>query len=121
MTENAYQELMQKAATDDEFRGKLLADPKSTIESLLGTSLPDGLTIRIVENSPSEVTFVIPPAVSSELSDDQLEAIAGGKSARQSGDIALSLITFGWGCLSSLAIEKSVAGCRKTLNPDLKS
>jgi len=121
MNDNAYQELMHKAATDDEFRGKLLADPRSTLEAVLGVNLPAGLTVRIVENSPSELTLVIPPAVSSELDDDQLEAIAGGKSARQSGDVALSLMTFGWGCLASLAVEKSVAGCRKTLNPDLKS
>ena len=119
MIENAYQELMQKAATDVEFRGKLLTDPRSTIESLLGVPLPEGLKLRIVENTPSEVTLVIPPSVSSELSDDQLEAVAGGKSLGTTADVGLSVISFGVACAVSAAMEGSVSNCRKVLNPDI--
>jgi len=66
-----------KAYADPAFRESLKADAKSAIEGLLNTSLPD-VSINIIEDSDSQVNFVIPPAASDELSDEQLEAVSGG-------------------------------------------
>ena len=75
---NAFQALMLKAAQDESFRRELLADPKPAIESFLGAKLPDALNVKVVENTPTEITLAIPPLMSSELSDEDLDAVSGG-------------------------------------------
>ncbi len=67
-----------KAYADASFRTSLKSDAKGAIEGLLKTSLPDNVKIEVVEDSDNVVHFVIPPAASNELSEDQLEAVAGG-------------------------------------------
>jgi hypothetical protein len=69
------------AWADDEFRRKFIADPKGQFEAHLGTKLPESLTMTVHEETPDSLHFVIPtkPAGNlSELSDEDLEKIAGG-------------------------------------------
>ena len=77
-TQNVYQELMLKAAQEETFREALLGDPKATLEAYLGTPLPEGFKINVVENTATELTLVIPPKTSDELSEDDLADVAGG-------------------------------------------
>jgi len=67
-----------KASADEAFRTALKSDPKATVEGLVGTTLPAGTEIRIVEDTDAVTHLVIPPANTDELSDEQLEAVAGG-------------------------------------------
>ena len=78
----AYQQIILKAWKDPAFREALRADPRGVLQRELGTALPDGVDIEVVEETPTKVYFVIPampPALDDrELSDEELGAVAGG-------------------------------------------
>lgn len=74
-----YMAVQKKAVTDEEFREELLENPIAAIEKVAAVKLPEDFTIKVVENDPQYVaTFVLPPMVSSELSREDMDAIAGG-------------------------------------------
>ena len=75
--------LIERSMEDEDLRQRLLADPKGTVEQELGAKLPEGIEIRVVEETPETVYLVLPPKVAAsrqddELSDRELEAVAGG-------------------------------------------
>ena len=74
--------LVQRSLEDEEFRQRLLDDPKGTVEQELGTPLPEGVEVRVVEESADTIYLVLPSASpvgdGGELSDQDLEAVAGG-------------------------------------------
>jgi hypothetical protein len=65
---------------DDDFRRKFVADPKGQFEERLGTNLPASLKMTVHEEGENSLHFVIPakPKTSAELSDEDLEKVAGG-------------------------------------------
>ncbi len=65
-----------KAAEDDDFRARLIADPRATVEEEVGLRFPDGYRIHVHEESATEAHVVLPPKP--ELSKEQLDRIAGG-------------------------------------------
>jgi hypothetical protein len=75
--------IVQRSMEDEEFRQRLLEDPKATVEQELATQLPEDVEVSVVEESQQSIYLVLPfrsaelPA--GELSDQQLEAVAGGK------------------------------------------
>ena len=72
-------QIIAKAWIDDGFKRKLLADAAATLREE-GIELPDGLEVRAVENTDKVFHLVLPPKpVASELSDDDLAKVAGGK------------------------------------------
>ncbi len=74
---NLKQILIIRALEDKEFKQKLLENPKKTIEEEFQVKLPDDLEISVIENQKKKWSLVI-PYVSEELSDEELEAFAGG-------------------------------------------
>lgn len=72
-------EIISRAWTDEDFRGKLAANPAAALAEA-GIPVPAGKTIRIVEEEPGVLTLILPaaPALSEEASDDELAAVAGG-------------------------------------------
>lgn len=88
--------VVNKALQDPTFRAALLADPKAALEKALGTSLPPGVVLKAVEASPTEFTIVLPyqakVGVDGELSDADLESVAGGS---KSGATSFFVGTFG--------------------------
>jgi hypothetical protein len=75
--------LVQRSLEDEEFRQMLLDDPKGTVEQELGTRLPEDVQVRVVEESAQTIYLVLPSSASAvgeggELSDQELEAVAGG-------------------------------------------
>ena len=72
-----FQAILSRSATDADFRRRLLAEPKETLSEVLGQHVP--YDIRFVENH-ADATIVLPAVVaeSTELSDSELEAVAGG-------------------------------------------
>lgn len=110
---NPYQEVMFKAAQDEAFREALLENPKATLEAHLGIRFPETFKVNVVTNTPSELTLVIPPKQSDELSDEALEGVAGGVDARTFKDVTFSFSTIGVGCLvSAIAGKGNIGLCR---------
>ena len=77
--------LIERSLQDEDFRRELLEDPKAAVERELGTRLPEGVRVVAVEETTDTVYLVLPGASSAgetgELSDQDLEAVAGGVSA----------------------------------------
>lgn len=76
------QSILLRSATDPEFRSKLLSEPRAAIAESTGQQVPASMDIQFVENAGT-ATFVLPDPIdpSAELSDDELEAVAGGLAA----------------------------------------
>ncbi len=73
-----FQALLMKSATDMEFRGQLLENPREAIYGYTGNQLPETIEIKFVENQ-ADATIVVPPFQdAAELTEEELEAVAGG-------------------------------------------
>ena len=71
---------------DEDFRQRLLDDPKGTLEQELGRGLPEGVQVRVVEESADTIYLVLPSASAvgeggGSLSDQDLDAVSGGEPA----------------------------------------
>ena len=75
--------IVQRSIEDDAFRQQLLEDPKAAVEDELGTRLPEDVRVETVEETQDTIYLVLPStsmagAEGGELSDQQLESVAGG-------------------------------------------
>ena len=75
--------LIERSIEDEDFRQKLIEDPKGAVEQELGTRLPEGVRVEAVEESAETIYLVLPGTPMAggeggELSDQQLESVAGG-------------------------------------------
>lgn len=76
------------AFEDPAYRKALLANPKEVLAKQMNTELPASLKVKVVEESADTIYLIAPyaaPAAGDELSDDDLERVAGGKGG-QKGD-----------------------------------
>jgi hypothetical protein len=75
--------LVERSLQDESFRQRLLDEPKGAIEGELGTQLRESIEVRVVEESADTIYLVLPSASplvgeGGELSDEELDAVAGG-------------------------------------------
>jgi hypothetical protein len=58
----------------------LLANPNATVESVVGQKLPAGMQVRVHEPNTNAIRVILSPETDAqdELSDAQLDAVAGG-------------------------------------------
>ncbi len=70
--------IIAKALKDEAFRKELINDPKGVIARETGAQIPDNLEIKVVEEAENVAYFVIPQIPSGLLSDEALDAVAGG-------------------------------------------
>ena len=63
---------------DPAFRDLLLSDPRAALGDLTGTEVPDFITVTVHEESLTDVHLVIPAALGEEVTEDDLELVAGG-------------------------------------------
>jgi hypothetical protein len=92
MTRGEVQDLVAKfAAENPKYRQALMSDPKSVIEKQLNTSLGN-VNVKAVADT-ADTTYVVIPHVAGEgeLSDADLEKVAGGKQDIKAECTALAL------------------------------
>jgi hypothetical protein len=73
--------ILQRSATDQGFRRRLLTDPRAAIEQAFGVVIPRTFNIRFVEKDPGvDALVVLPDAIGAggELSDSDLDSVSGG-------------------------------------------
>ena len=96
--------LIERSLQDEDFRQRLLEAPRATMEQELGVQLPADVQVQAVEESADTIYLVLPSASSvgegSELSDQELGAVAGGASGgTASGDTCSTAACAGFTCL----------------------
>ena len=84
------QALLSRSATDMPFRKKLLDDPRGAMEEFSGKPAPTDVNLVFVENT-ADATIVLPDPVdaSAELSESDLQSVAGGATPVVVASIAL--------------------------------
>lgn len=83
MNQKEWKEILSKvfkrAATDEQFRQLCLKDPHTAIKQVSGKDIPKSINIRFVDQTEGLV-LTLPAKGAEELTDAQLEALAGGVS-----------------------------------------
>jgi hypothetical protein len=79
------EQVLKKAQADPAFRKKLIADPRGTVYDAVGLEIPKGLEVKVFENTADTIHLPIAakPDPSAELSEAELEQVAGGKLSSQ--------------------------------------
>ena len=73
--------LVRTALKDEFFRESLVVNPKLAVERALGTKLPQDMDVVVLQDADDKMFIVLPmqlPFETGDLSDAELEKIAGG-------------------------------------------
>lgn len=70
--------ILSRAAEDGEFRSRLITDPKAAIAAEIGVTIPEEFNVVVHEDGATTAHLVLAP--SPELTDAELELVAGGGS-----------------------------------------
>ena len=102
--------LIEKCWKDPDFKKQVISDPKGMLERHTGQKLPAQIKIFIHEEDANTLHFSIPPAPSNltELSDDELERVAGGT------ETVLALIV-GTAAIAGALVSSASAGAAVTM------
>ncbi len=93
LTRDEIEEIVISNATKHpQYREALLKDPKKVIETQLNNRLPDGLNVKVLQETGDTIYLRLPHVITegSELSDSDLEQVAGGKDDTDSGNTSYS-------------------------------
>ena len=85
---NQINNILAKCWADESFKQKLLANPTEVLKAE-GVDIPAGYTVHVLENTDNIINYVLPRNPNAELSDSELDSVAGGK-ATVPGFIAIS-------------------------------
>ena len=89
----AMESVFRRSITDSEFRRLCLSDGNAAIAATAGTGMPEGLRVRFIENTPGEMTVVLPNRIAEtgEIADSELAEVSGGFGYQD-------IIDYFWGC-----------------------
>ena len=77
--------IVAKAQSDESYRKRLMSDPRGVVSQELGIEFPRDYKINVVQETAKSMYLVLPAAAArtgqGELSDQDLEAVAGGKTS----------------------------------------
>jgi len=74
-------DVKKKASEDEAFRKLCLDNPNEAIKQVSGMEVPEGVKINIIENDQGVDHTIILPSTTAELSKQELDSIAGGRSS----------------------------------------
>jgi hypothetical protein len=96
--ERVIEDSIKRGKTDADFRKLALSNARTAIEEVAGKPIPEGLKVKFFDGSGVQLSIILPEytADESELSDTQLEQVAGG------GRCAAS-------CVASCAVTSTVS------------
>ena len=79
MTEqkNILAQLFAACWKDEALKARLMADPKAVLKDH-GLNVPDGIDVKALQDDDCTLHIVLPVKPSDDLSDEALEAAAGG-------------------------------------------
>jgi len=112
-----YGQIVAKTWADPAFKQRLFSDPASVLKEY-GIDVPAGVEVRPVENSESMVYLPLPPQPEAEISDEQLEQVAGGTTAGSAGSLSTlgcALTTLSTGGCAGTAGTAGGAGTSTTV------
>jgi hypothetical protein len=95
-----------RTMTDPEFKAQFIADPAAVL-SAAGVEVPEGLTIKVVENSSTTVHVVLPDPEA--MTDELLAAASGGSTAGSAGTISTFACSSGPSSAASAGCAGSAA------------
>jgi hypothetical protein len=73
--------IIAQAWKDEAYKKELLSNSKAVIEREFGVQLPAQVNVRVMQEDSTNLYFVLsarPDLSNAELSEEQLEAVAGG-------------------------------------------
>ena len=73
--------IIAKAWKDEAYKQELLTNPQAVLSREFGVNFPEQVKIQVLEENSSSLYFVLPMSpmtIAAELSEEQLEVIAGG-------------------------------------------
>ena len=76
--------LVARADESEDFRTRLVADPRSVISAEFGVSIPEGFNVQVHEDSATTAHMVLP--MTERLTEEELAQVAGGGWAQDSMD-----------------------------------
>ena len=102
--------LVAKAWHDASFKQALLQDPKGVITREFGTGLPAEVVVQVVAEDARTQYLVLPPPLEDlELSDEQLEQVAGGELVIAVGIAGSAVLIGGWFVASAAGVGLTVS------------
>lgn len=83
--EKVIKAVWERSQTDAQFRKELVSHPHRAIQDATGEIIPDSVRLQFIDKNAAHLTLVLPPlkAGEDELSEQQLESVAGGKGFNQ--------------------------------------
>lgn len=69
--------IVEKAWQDENFKKEVLANPGKVIANEFGVQLPPDLELKVVAET-AKVKYLVLPVNPDELTDEQLDSVAGG-------------------------------------------
>ena len=68
--------LVARADESEDFRTRLVEDPKAVISAELGVSIPEGFSVKVHEDSATAAHMVLP--MTDRLTEEELAKVAAG-------------------------------------------
>ncbi|OAS16730.1 NHLP leader peptide family RiPP precursor [Paenibacillus oryzisoli] len=53
--------IIKKAWEDEDFKARLLADPRSALQEEFGHEIPEGIELNVMAVTPTKYALIIPP------------------------------------------------------------
>ncbi|MEH1770606.1 NHLP leader peptide family RiPP precursor [Nostoc sp.] len=107
--------IIAKAWKDEAYKQELLSNPRSVIGREFGVEFPSDVNVQILEENPTSLHFVLPMspvAIAQELSEEQLEAIAGGYALSALVKVANNVKKWGSVAIGAASVAGIITGIR---------